>query len=146
VPLSAHRCCGPEEAEVEALRRLRETGIGSLCLAAAAVDQAALEGKMQAAGLHGPVLAPLPSSGSAPPEGASAVPSSSLPQPSTAPAHMRWYALCSQPPPAESALALRAGGTLIACPVGASEPPAGVDLAIYDAGAASSARLVSRSG
>ena len=132
VPILARHCCAPEDADISALRRLREIGIGSLCLAAAPADRAALESKIAAAGLRGPVLAPAESwpGGLTTPGGAS---STSPPMPTAVVSHLRWYALCGNVPSPEVAAAIRAGGALIACPVGGPTVAAGIDLPIFDA-------------
>jgi hypothetical protein len=128
VPTTARDCCAPEAADLPALRRLRALGIGSLCLAAAPSDRAAVETKIAAAGLRGPVLAPVESWPAGTPGANGAAP-----LPSSAPAHLHWYALCVAAPSPEAAAAIRAGGGLIACRVSGPEAAAGIDLPILDA-------------
>lgn len=154
VPVRAGECCAPEAADVAGLRRLRAIGIGALCLNAAPADRSALESVMQAAGLHGPVLAPaassagLPGAGGPAPQVAASTPA--LPPVLTPPSHparsgppIRWYAWFAGGLPApETMAALKASGARVACRLDEPAAANGVDLPVFDASGASSARLL----
>ena len=133
VPVTAADWRVPERADAGALRRLREIGIGALCLDAAPADRSALESMMQTAGLRGPVLTPVEPS------------PTRRPSPVSAAAPIRWYAWCAAGPPAPAALAaLQAGGVRVACPLDDPEAVSGVDLPVFAAGGACGARLLRR--
>lgn len=152
VPITATECCLPEAAEVAALRRLHELGVGALCLAGTPADRSALEGKMHAAGLHGPVLAPAELLfGSESVAGHTAGEtlrgfSAASPAARIGEAHARWYALCKTPPTSEMTARLRAAGALIACQADTTESSSAVDLPIFDAEGENGTRLARQSG
>jgi hypothetical protein len=173
VPVSASDWRAPEEVGVAPLHELRALGIGALCLSALPADRAAIESTMRAAGLHGPVLAPVSSSGAtlqapggpsgtplpdhpptsragteAPQRGAGPGPgiTSSPPLPSPAPA-IRWYTLWTGGLPTAAAMAaLKSSGTMLACPMQEGEAVSGVDLSLFDAAGAAGERLLHRVG
>lgn len=153
VPVGARGCCAPEAAGVDALRELRALGIGALCLTAAPADPTALVSAMRAAGLHGPVLAPV-----APPTDPSgtgvsgtnatasaASPPSASPPPSAA--SIRWYAWFAGGLPAPGMMAtLRAEGARVACHLDDPAAAGEIDLPVFDAAGASGARLLHAGG
>jgi hypothetical protein len=155
VPVGTSECRAPEDADAAPLRQLHDLGIGGLCLTAPPADRTAIESMMREAGLHGPVLAPLPPAGaSRQAPGDSSVPTSprQVTRPGTREAGdghpspsgpaIRWYVYCEALPSAETIAALRADGVLVACRLGDKSAAVGVDLPIFDADGASSERLL----
>jgi hypothetical protein len=146
VPVRAGETRSPEQADAAALRQLREIGIGALYLDVPPQDRASLEETMRAAGLRGPILAPV--SDAPPPHPLTSLP----PRPLTSQAYsIRWYATVDGTPSAADAVAaLKAGGAMVACRMderAAPEAPVGaVDLPIFDASGAHFTPLVGRSG
>jgi hypothetical protein len=149
VPVSVSNWRAPEAVGAAPLHELRALGIGALCLSAPPADRAAIESAMRAAGLHGPVLAPVGPSGAPSqdhPPASEAPFTASSPPPSPVPS-IRWYALWTGgPPPAAAMAAFKSSGMLLASPREEGQTTGGVDLPLFDADGAAGKRLVHREG